>query len=250
MPYSERYVAFVDILGFKEIVRRSAQSDRMVDELVKLLGSMGERNTPLEKTLGDDFRAQNFSDAIVMSETVSAKGLSHLLYQVQELALSVLPKGLLIRGGICKGGLYQEGSVLFGPAFIEAYRLESSVANVPRIILSGEVYSDVVRYGQDNDRWRQDFASDLRFSDDGPVYVHVLKRLEHLNAEDPATVDNDEVIQAQICESALQSLINTTMHEPRHFEKVKWFAVYWNVTVPSSGVIAPLKMVSFPYMPK
>ena len=91
---------------------------------------MGERDSGLgKKFLGEDFKAQNFSDAVLMSEKVSAQGLSHLLYEIQELALSLLPNGLLIRGGgISRGSLYHEGPVAsIGPAFLEAYRLESSV---------------------------------------------------------------------------------------------------------------------------
>ena len=247
--YASRYVAFVDILGFQEIINKSRNSAKLVDELATVLKAMGERNTALEQALGEDFRAQNFSDSIIMSEAVSAQGLSHLLYQVQELALRLLQQGLLIRGGISKGDLFHAGAAIFGPAFIEAYRLESNVANFPRVILGAEVYSDVVRYGNDDDRWKHDFASDLRFSDDGPVHVHVLRRFANLNRQEPATQDTDEVVQAQLSESALQALINTSMHEPRHFQKVKWFAVYWNGTVPTGVPNAQLKMVRFPYMP-
>jgi hypothetical protein len=127
---------------------------------------------------------------------------------------------------------------------IEAYRLECSVANFPRILLSKEAYSDVVRYGNNDDRWRHDFERDLRFCDDGPVHVHVLKRFEHLNHQALADSDVDELAQAQMCESALQSLINDSMHESRHFEKVKWFAVYWNATV-ARGTVGIVKDVAF-----
>ena len=250
MPYTSRYAAFVDILGFREIINESRNSAKLVDELAIVLQAIGERNTALEQVLGEDFKAQNFSDSIIMSEAVSAQGLSHLLYQVQELALRLLQKALLIRGGICKGELYHDGSVIFGPAFIEAYRLETTVANFPRVVLGADAYSDVLKYGNDNDRWKRDFDSDLRFSDDGPLHVHVLKRFANLNRQKPASLDTDEVAQAQIAESALQSIINTSMHEPRHFEKVKWFAVYWNGTVPTGALNAQLKMVRFPYMPQ
>jgi hypothetical protein len=250
MPYTSRYAAFVDIIGFREIINKSRNNARLADELAIVLKAIGERNTALEQVLGEDFKAQNFSDSIIMSEAVSAQGLSHLLYQVQELALRLLQKALLIRGGICEGELYHVGSVIFGPAFIEAYRLESTVANFPRVVLGADAYSDALQYGNDDDRWKHDFDCDLRFSDDGPVHVHVLKRFANLNREEPASLDADEVAQAQIAESALQSIINTSMHEPRHFGKVKWFAVYWNGTVPTGAPNAQLKMVRFPYMPQ
>jgi hypothetical protein len=244
MSYTERYVAFIDILGFKGLIRRSMDSEQMVKALAESLNSMGKRET---KYVGEDLRALNFSDTILMSEKVTAQGLSCLLFEIQELALSLLPSGFLIRGGISKGSLYHEGSVVFGPALIEAYRLESTVANVPRIILGRDVYSDVTRYGKEDNHWKKHFASELQFSDDGPVHVHVLKRLQRLNREG-AGMNTAEVVQAELCQSALQGLIDHSMHEPRHFEKVKWFAIYWNGNVPCGESDALLGMVSFPYM--
>jgi hypothetical protein len=240
MPYTDRYVAFVDILGFKEIIRKSAGNDQMISALVEAIRSMGSDIDPdLAKTIGKDFKAQNLSDAVLMSENVSASGLSSLIYQIQELALRLLGNGLLVRGGISKGGLYQEDQVIFGPAFVEAYRLESSVAKVPRIVLAREVHEDVVKYGEEDERWEHDFKSDLRYAEDGPVFVHVLKRFQK-----DLTGDPDEVVEAQFCQAAVKSLIEATMYEPRHFEKVKWFALYWNASVAGIG---PLTEVSLPY---
>jgi hypothetical protein len=251
MSYTLRYAAFIDILGFKEIVRKSVNNEQMVQELVKSLHAMGERNPHLEKVLGEDFRAHTFSDTILMSEKATASGLSHLLYQVQELALNLLRSGLLIRGGIAKGLLYHEESVVFGPAFLEAYRLESNVASFPRVVLNKDVFEDVQKYREVDDRWKEDFDADLRFSEDGPVHVHLLKRFGQLNREPRSEefLHSEEVLQAQFCQRTLQSLIDDSMHEPRHFEKLKWFAIYWNGTC-MSGKDAPLGAVSFPYMPR
>jgi hypothetical protein len=47
---------------------------------------------------------------------------------------------LLIRGGATIGELYQSRGVVFGKALVEAYRLESRVANYPRIAVSRKIY--------------------------------------------------------------------------------------------------------------
>ena len=36
MPYSERYVAFIDILGFREIIKRSEADPGLYEALVKM----------------------------------------------------------------------------------------------------------------------------------------------------------------------------------------------------------------------
>lgn len=46
--------------------------------------------------------------------------------------------GCLIRGGIATGSLYHAKGVVYGPALLEAYELESQFAQQPRIILSEE----------------------------------------------------------------------------------------------------------------
>jgi hypothetical protein len=52
MPYASRYVAFVDILGFREIVNKSRDNAKLVDELAIVLKAIGERNAALEQSSG------------------------------------------------------------------------------------------------------------------------------------------------------------------------------------------------------
>jgi hypothetical protein len=63
--YSERYVAFIDILGFSNIVRRSMQSPEQAEALIQIFDRMHERwsNQALQAThqdMGEEFRAVVF----------------------------------------------------------------------------------------------------------------------------------------------------------------------------------------------
>jgi hypothetical protein len=69
--YSERYVAFVDILGFSDIVRNSQHSPHQAAELVRVLERIRARASGLaikqtDELLGDEFKAQSFFDTIVL----------------------------------------------------------------------------------------------------------------------------------------------------------------------------------------
>jgi len=68
--YSERYVAFVDILGFSSIVRGSTQSTLQATKLAGILNKIASRTDPpgIDLGPGDDFQAQSFSDCTVISE--------------------------------------------------------------------------------------------------------------------------------------------------------------------------------------
>ena len=124
MPYSERYVAFGDILGFSEIVRKTERdlTPTRYDALVKTLTEIGLREHSWDEMVGDDFKFQAFSDFIVMSSNATEIGLSYLLDSLNKLSLRLLINGLMVRGAVARGKLHHEGSVMFGPAFLEAYR--------------------------------------------------------------------------------------------------------------------------------
>ncbi len=48
-------------------------------------------------------------------------------------------EGIMIRGGVTIGDLYHRNNIVYGPAMIEAYRLESKCAIYPRIIMSEDM---------------------------------------------------------------------------------------------------------------
>src|SRR5262249_24937443 len=134
----------IDILGFSEIVRNSISSAEQATELVRILEKISSRAEPLEfdQSHGDDFRAQSFSDCIVVSERATQAGLEHLLFVVSQLQLDLLANRILTRGGITKGKLYHTDKIVLGPALITAYHLENTIAAYPRVIVDRATHED------------------------------------------------------------------------------------------------------------
>jgi hypothetical protein len=231
--YSIRYVAFVDILGFSEIVVRNAEPDRVKQRnaLVKLLHKAGDRG--VDQIFGIDFRYQQFSDSIIMSESPTGGGLSNLLDAVSDLTGELLSKGLLIRGGIAKGALHHDDKLVFGPAFLDAYRIESTIAEFPRVVLSSEVYKDALGSIRDEDPFGQ-IKSLIKLADDGPAFVHVLA---DLLKEKPRRKDWHSI------GPMIVRLLRDAMHDPRRYKKLKWLAIYWNETVQGT-LYAPIPLRS------
>jgi hypothetical protein len=226
MPYTERYVAFVDILGFSTIVNETVGDSARFDSLLTVLETIGIFVRGLPATADSEFQA--FSDSIVVSTNACPPGLTMISEVLTNLALGLMPNGYLVRGAIAKGKLYHKGSVMFGPAFLEAYSIEQSVARFPRIILSQQVYEDVKRLRK----------ADPAFllADDGPPYLHVLAPLIKVRKPTIKTPTAD-------CLSAIQKLLNQSIHNPQHYEKLRWLALYWNGTV---GREVPAFQVRFP----
>jgi hypothetical protein len=79
----------------------------------------------------------------------------------------------------------------------------------------------------------------LRQSADGPMYLDVLKPLVALLSKaesafrtltESEKIDHQRYLQIR---DKIQTLYGEAMDNPRHFEKVRWFARYWNEVIPA-----------------
>jgi hypothetical protein len=152
--YEIRTVAFIDILGFSDLVARSLDDAEFLNKLhyaLQIVKNQGRvwmaqafkdsnNSSEQNKTAIDamDFRSHTFSDCIVLSQQGSF--IVPLFLSVSQLMMALMDLGVLVRGGISIGPLYHDNNIVFGPALIEAYRLESRVAKSPRILVSGKVH--------------------------------------------------------------------------------------------------------------
>ena len=138
--YEKRIVAFVDILGFKNHIEKSTKDSDHAKLLLKVMNNITEIKTDNDhgsfalKPLGKEVTI--FSDCIVISYPFDYEGgLFHILIDLIHIQLNLFFKGILLRGGISVGKVYHSDSVVFGPAMVEAYELESTTAIFPRIVI-------------------------------------------------------------------------------------------------------------------
>ncbi len=84
-------------------------------------------------------KVTQFSDSLLISFPITSDGeLWNTLADLQLLIINLVNRNMLCRGAITIGKLYHDKYV-FGPALIEAYKLESKVAYYPRVILGEKV---------------------------------------------------------------------------------------------------------------
>lgn len=164
--YSERFIAFIDILGFGALVEESAKNHQISEEILAALSSIQpeiihkdayfrvnkelippEQNDEVMKfteIMANSLRQKMklvvtyFSDSLVISapsdDLISSQMILDLL---AKLSIKLWTEhALLIRGGITIGNLIHiENGPLFGPAMNRAYHLESKIAKNPRILI-------------------------------------------------------------------------------------------------------------------
>lgn len=166
--YESRLVAFVDILGFSNMVADSERSGEGLSEIFGVINDYSSENwlssmfsgfsrgdaLPMQ---GADFNSLHdhypvlvtqFSDSFVFSARLADEHACRyfpiLLGGLIEKALSY---GFLVRGGVAAGLLiHHSNGPLFGPAFLKAYELESKIAVYGRIVFDASALAHVKPY--------------------------------------------------------------------------------------------------------
>ncbi|EFG85473.1 hypothetical protein F1645_13600 [Novacetimonas hansenii] len=188
--YRDCIVTFIDILGFRNIVRE--RSPEEIQEIVNLVQRhAGSDEEELARKDGFDFdhdtpwtRTSFFSDSVVRVRPYDAEihdgSLFHELLNLVHAQAELVNQGIFIRGGLTAGKLYLRDNVLFGPAMIQAYDLESKFANYPRIVIDpitiDALKTDARLRNEDHtpDEELKSVRKLLRRGDDGLHYVDYL----------------------------------------------------------------------------
>src|SRR3974390_2378626 len=111
--YEDRYCAFIDILGFRDLIKRLHHPN----DAVAVRDAMRKIHAPARRPTVSwdiDCRAQSISDAIAISTTTLDSGLYRILEAIEKLAVDLLREGYFIRGALVRGRLYQDSSMVFG----------------------------------------------------------------------------------------------------------------------------------------
>lgn len=242
--YSQRYIVFMDILGFSEIVRSSQGDAEQASRLAAILEKTRTRTSDLGVTafMDADFKSQSFSDCIVLSTNTSADGLTKIAYAASMMAFDLLLNRILVRGGLTKGDLHHSEGAVFGPALLEAYRLESTIARYPRILVGRSVHSDFNKNAS---------VSLIQYAGDGPPFLDIfwLFRERVIGGPNADWLRKETTLEewGAECQKHIQAMLDEAIYNPQHFEKVRWLAAIWNELAKlwNEHGMTPLDKVSF-----
>ena len=146
--YDQYYFAFLDLLGFKEIVRTKSCSEiaQIFDEAKKrfVIRHIIDNDNAIPVIPIQDIHFYIMSDSICIYIKDNIKSALPVLtwlcldFQVRMLCLDT---PILVRGSISRGDIFEDQNVLFGPAMVDAYLRAEKLAHVPRIIIPENIYS-------------------------------------------------------------------------------------------------------------
>jgi hypothetical protein len=225
--YSEKYVAFLDILGFSDVVEQADQDPELRVALAKVL-HIFQTTCGSNPTTGT--RVTQFSDSLVITAARTEHGLQSVLRGCEWLSMNLIQYAVLLRGGVAIGCVSHEDHILFGIGVNRAYQFEKS-GGPPRIGLADDVVADIETYPsfRDSAVWTADPAS-------GEPMLHTLRQVEYYDALpraggivwDRTARHIAEVISANVAVGVLGD-------GPR--SKWVWLQEYWNRAVTRFGIL-------------
>ncbi|PJG51344.1 hypothetical protein CVM73_31285 [Bradyrhizobium forestalis] len=236
--YHERYCAFVDVLGFKEVVKDINRGLITPKRVIKLLKQI---QTPYRRWHGDsawqeDFRSISISDAMAFSTEPTPGGLRILLDLIELLTVELLAEDYLIRGAITLGPLYHSGDIIFGEALVRAYENEARLARYPRVVLESRISDAAERCGH---------GHAVRQASDGMMFVNFLNGVvaevsaAKFNSRGNEFYVNKDVTYYRNIRDNLQAKLRSTRDNPNYFEKIQWISGQWNDAIASVKVDIP-----------
>jgi len=153
MNYEHRIVAFIDILAFASLLKKtrrqrgtgnSFDNEEVIEKLFKVFKRIRYLMGVDEPSddIAESRRVSQFSDSVFISfiPEEEPKEFQYLLGELLYLHVELVRHNILIRGGVAYGPMIHAHEIIFGPALVQAYKLESSAAISPRIILPQSLY--------------------------------------------------------------------------------------------------------------
>ncbi len=140
--FKEKFVGFIDILGFKDLVEKAEKEDDVsLRKLLEIVAKLGNRNSldffkengpqtcPSSKFIAKDldFQILQISDCAIISSEMSAAGIINLLIRFWSIVLELMQDGILCRGYITCGKVYHTENQIIGSGYHNAYISESAV---------------------------------------------------------------------------------------------------------------------------
>ncbi|MCF5844419.1 hypothetical protein [Aeromonas veronii] len=247
ISYEKSYVAFLDVLGFKNLVfSNSSESKNKINQYFGIVNSAIEylSSIPSKRSIGSII----ISDSVILSvphgtnveENIDT--LRHLCIAVGIIQQHLALKDIWLRGAISSGDTFFDAikGQIVGPAYINAYLLEEESAIFPRVILDGKIIKEL-NFSNASDfisRMNKDDEGGLRYSNwASPIIFNWNypngKTVEHIEQDLPLFIDYLSPIATSNNNllTVIKNIENNIYQKPSIYIKFRWIANYLKATL-------------------
>jgi hypothetical protein len=249
--YQLRIVAFIDILGFSELIKDSENNQSKLDQIQNVLRYLKkwesngikdwdinfiEIEEDAQKHGIEYFKINGntactcFSDSIVVSvlfdENRINEIISTLIANLSFIGAKLIKSGILVRGGLTFGNLlHTDDGIVLGQALIDAYQLEKKSAKFPRIILSDKLLKKL-NYPLLTHCNRYPYHQYLDRFDDGCVGFHQLIYYQVMQSAPTFSYSFKE--ELDVIRKVIIAGLDNSFENPDVFQKYKWIKDEYN----------------------
>ena len=246
--YVQSYVAFLDVLGFKELVYGKKAEDK--EKLEKYFHHIEEfiiylKTTPIKSDL--DIGYIVISDSIIItvkhcqSNDENIKILRHLCIAIAFLQSLLSVLDIWLRGGISSGETYfdEKNHQIIGKAYIEAYLLEEKLVSNPHVVLDNKIINELGFKNSDEliDKINDIHNGGLSFYNCGKTILYDWNNSNSIEKELPILIDylsfffnpsttTNKTSFGKIKEKIIQNIEENIYTKTALYKKYKWVANY------------------------
>lgn len=249
LTYERRLIAFIDILGFKDLVKKSEKDPSIIELIYSFLEYLKdwekkdkwnlrflEIEEDAQKKGVSNFDLRNntnttaFSDSVVVSVKIENninEMASTLIVNLAYIGSVLIEKGILFRGGLTIGNIiHTDNGTVFGQGLIDAFMLETRSAKYPRIILSDKLIKEL-NYPLEFKECRYPYHQYIERFDDGCVGFHQL--VSYAVLESSSEMKSSQLIDSlNKVRKFIVSGLDSSFEKREVFEKYKWLKEQYN----------------------
>lgn len=132
------FVAFLDLLGFSDMVKCDCESPSGSDLYMEKLFDIYEQTLKNHKP-NTGLEIVQFSDSIVLAIQFLKNNFPIFIKLIANFQYDLFSKAFLCRGGVAYGKHFSKEGFLFSNGLIEAYKIEREIAKYPRVAVSRDL---------------------------------------------------------------------------------------------------------------
>lgn len=224
---SSAYCIFLDILGFARDIIDSSNNNKTNSKLKDFYTAFTESKKVLDPS-SNWWEIKIFTDNIVLGSSLEKLGMNTedyfgiLISPVQEYQLTMVLNDYFIRGGWATGELYMDKEVVYGKSLIDAYQLESTLADVPRILFSADMIALIKKHlNYYSSSFTPPQKIDVLKDEDGQYFVNYLSAI----VSDSNYIDYESLKKHK---SIVENRLVKHKNEPKFLNKYRWVSEYHN----------------------
>jgi len=236
--YTKSYVAFLDVLGFKNLIYSNKKADKN-----KVESYFGIVNSAIDylKTIDAkrDIGSIVISDSIILSvpfgnsKQENIEKLKQLSIAIALIQFALSVKDIWLRGAISFGDTYfdKDNNQVVGEAYINAYLLEEKLAITPRVILDNKILKELkfksaaLLIKEINNVQVNNWGVDILYDWDNVKNSSIL-----LEKDIPLFIDyldfTTSFLEEGYIDDIIENIENNMYNNTNLYKKFKWVSTY------------------------